>query len=197
MTQLPLHVDVHGITPKLERESTDGHHKVKVDALVLVHANSPNKVVPWASSTMDEGKVKRYYDNATRKWHSSLSAQELITILKRDVAPEMRRRSDNPYLVLDNNSAHTAKLTRKFCVRAGIKLVFLPPHSPDLSPLDCNLFGVARNKFNIMFPGATQPWATRAKSFVSILRDSNAEPHVKGWPAKLQQVVRARGRKLH
>jgi len=39
-------------------------------------------------------------------------------------------------LILDNFRSHWAKKTRKHAQDLGIRLVFLPPYSPDLNPIE-------------------------------------------------------------
>jgi transposase len=39
-------------------------------------------------------------------------------------------------LVMDNASFHHSERVRESCLRAGVKLVFLPPYSPDLNPIE-------------------------------------------------------------
>lgn len=39
-------------------------------------------------------------------------------------------------IILDNFSSHRAKDTIEFAKSIGIKLVFLPPYSPDLNPIE-------------------------------------------------------------
>lgn len=49
-------------------------------------------------------------------------------------------RKENPrtpiVLILDNARIHHAIITREKCGEADIKLVFLPPYSPDLNPIE-------------------------------------------------------------
>jgi putative transposase len=42
----------------------------------------------------------------------------------------------NIILILDNFSSHKAKSTRKFAEDHGINLIYLPPYSPDLNPIE-------------------------------------------------------------
>lgn len=42
----------------------------------------------------------------------------------------------NIVLILDNFSSHKAKITRKYAEDHGINLIYLPPYSPDLNPIE-------------------------------------------------------------
>jgi transposase len=39
-------------------------------------------------------------------------------------------------LVMDNASFHHGEAVKELCLRAGVKLVFLPPYSPNLNPIE-------------------------------------------------------------
>jgi putative transposase len=39
-------------------------------------------------------------------------------------------------LVLDNARIHHAKIIKKYCEEHNIKLVYLPPYSPELNPIE-------------------------------------------------------------
>ena len=39
-------------------------------------------------------------------------------------------------LVMDNASFHRSERVKTMCDEAGVKLVFLPPYSPDLNPIE-------------------------------------------------------------
>jgi len=39
-------------------------------------------------------------------------------------------------LVIDNYSVHRSKMVRKMAAKLNIKLIFLPPYSPDLNPIE-------------------------------------------------------------
>jgi len=179
------------------RESTDGKHYVKVDAMVVVHECSDPIVVPLQTSTLDDGPAQHFVDEATEEQHSALCSQELVQVLERHVFPVMHRLSQKPHLILDGAGAHTCWLTKDKCKENNVVLEYLPSHSPDLSPLDCNLFGVARNQFNRMFPGDTQVWSDRASTFLNILKEANSEPHVSAWQGRLLEVKTRRGEKVH
>jgi transposase len=39
-------------------------------------------------------------------------------------------------LVMDNASFHRTKQIKRMCADAGVKLMYLPPYSPDLNPIE-------------------------------------------------------------
>lgn len=59
-----------------------------------------------------------------------------------------RIREENPeeeiVMILDNFSSHRAKAAREKAEELGIKLVFLPPYSPDLNPIEQIWRGIKR-----------------------------------------------------
>lgn len=42
----------------------------------------------------------------------------------------------NIILILDNFSSHKAKIARQYAEDHGINLIYLPPYSPDLNPIE-------------------------------------------------------------
>jgi transposase len=52
------------------------------------------------------------------------------------LVPELRR---GDVVVMDNLSSHKRRRTRQLIESAGARLVFLPPYSPDLNPIE-NIF---------------------------------------------------------
>lgn len=44
--------------------------------------------------------------------------------------------SPNDTLIMDNAAFHKSEETRKIVQQAGCKLIFLPPYSPDLNPIE-------------------------------------------------------------
>jgi transposase len=48
-------------------------------------------------------------------------------------------------LVMDNASFHHGEAVKELCLRAGVKLVFLPPYSPNLNPIE-EFFGDLKEK---------------------------------------------------
>ena len=55
------------------------------------------------------------------------------TYVERALAPELQ---EGDLVVLDNLPAHKDKQARKVIEEKGAKLIFLPPYSPDLNPIE-------------------------------------------------------------
>jgi transposase len=55
------------------------------------------------------------------------------TWLKKICLPELR---PNSVLILDNASFHKSKETVEIIEKAGCEVLFLPPYSPDLNPIE-------------------------------------------------------------
>lgn len=53
--------------------------------------------------------------------------------LEQFLLPQMR---PGQFLIVDNLSAHKTVAAREVCRKAGMWLVFLPPYSPDLNPIE-------------------------------------------------------------
>ena len=75
--------------------------------------------------TINGNSVIRFYDNS-RKEDVCLFLEEI--------------RSNNPgreiVLILDNFASHRAKVVKKRSSDLNIRLVYLPPYSPDLNPIE-------------------------------------------------------------
>ncbi|WP_353307228.1 transposase [Spiroplasma ixodetis] len=48
-------------------------------------------------------------------------------------------------IVLDNATFHKSKLTQELIENAGCKLLFLPPYSPNLNPIEHFWFAIKHN----------------------------------------------------
>ena len=53
--------------------------------------------------------------------------------LKQELIPNL---THGQVLILDNASFHKSKTTRKLIEECGCKILFLPPYSPDLNPIE-------------------------------------------------------------
>jgi transposase len=59
-----------------------------------------------------------------------------LAFLRAVLVPELRRRHPNATVLMDNLSAHKPKAVETVLTEAGLKLLYLPRYSPDLSPIE-------------------------------------------------------------
>lgn len=53
-------------------------------------------------------------------------------------------------VILDNAKGHIAKATREYAEKLNIKLVYLPPYSPDLNPIE-HIWSPIKTKLSQIF----------------------------------------------
>ncbi|KXB00855.1 hypothetical protein AKJ43_03885 [candidate division MSBL1 archaeon SCGC-AAA261D19] len=105
-----------------------------------------------------------------------------------------RIREENPegkiIVILDNFASHRAKAAREKAEELGIELVFLPPYSPDLNPIEQIWRGIKREISTAFFETKEEFLGLIKHSFNKL---SNKISYAKGWinkfiPGKLNQL---------
>jgi len=71
--------------------------------------------------------------NAHRTQAGSLKADDFQAFVQEAVVPHL---SPGDVVILDNAACHRAKKVRQMVEAAGARLLFLPPYSPDFSPIE-------------------------------------------------------------
>lgn len=70
---------------------------------------------------------------ATMSLPGSVNTEVFCTYIEQVLAPQLWI---GAYVVMDNLSVHKASRVREIINKAGAELIFLPPYSPDLSPIE-------------------------------------------------------------
>ena len=70
---------------------------------------------------------------ATQLWEGTCNTEIFNQWCRQFLCPLLR---DTSVAVLDNAAFHKSKTTRKLIEDKGAKLLFLPPYSPDLNPIE-------------------------------------------------------------
>lgn len=63
----------------------------------------------------------------------AINGQIFLDFIEKMLLPKLRR---GQYIVMDNISFHKQEMIRTLVESIGAKVVFLPPYSPDLSPIE-------------------------------------------------------------
>src|SRR4051794_16820553 len=67
---------------------------------------------------------------------AATTTRVFLAFLRAVLVPELRLRHPNATVLMDNLSAHKPKAVETVLTEAGLKLLYLPRYSPDLSPID-------------------------------------------------------------
>jgi transposase len=86
-------------------------------------------------------------------------------------------------VLLDNASSHIAAKTREFAKRLNITLVFLPPYSPDLNPIE-QIWKSIRRRLSRIF--VKSEWAFKETIRTTFHRLAKKQSFAQGWLLKFQ-----------
>jgi putative transposase len=70
---------------------------------------------------------------ATQLWEGTCDTATFNQWLEDELAPHL---NENHCVIMDNATFHKSKRTREIIRRSGALLLFLPPYSPDLNPIE-------------------------------------------------------------
>ena len=65
--------------------------------------------------------------------YATANSDRFVRWLRRKLLPKLRR---GDVLVLDNLAAHHDPRVKASCTRCGVSVLYLPPYSPDLNPIE-------------------------------------------------------------
>jgi len=92
-------------------------------------------------------------------------------------------------LLHDRDPSHKAKLFRGWAADKGLQLVLLPPHCPDLTPLDATFFGSVMLAWHKQCIEGKLAWSERVALFVRLLKQQSCEAHIKHWKRALEACI--------
>jgi transposase len=123
-----LYLDESGIDARLENEHYWGKKKI-VRTFNKNGNRSKCKRFSLISGLINRTKLiaQAYYGRYT-------NTQVFNEWIKTHLLPAIN--GQNMTIVMDNASFHKSKITREMLENAGHKILFLPPYSPDLNPIE-------------------------------------------------------------
>ena len=79
------------------------------------------------------GAIRRHGWVVLSTMFETANADRFVRWLRRRLLPKLRR---GDVLVMDNLKAHHDSRVAQACAERAVQLVYLPPHSPDLNPIE-------------------------------------------------------------
>ena len=71
--------------------------------------------------------------DAPCRFNGPINGQKFLAYVEQFLVPTLR---SGDIVIMDNLGSHKSKAVRKAIRNAGAKLLFLPPYSPDLNPIE-------------------------------------------------------------
>ena len=97
---------------------------------VRVHASAPQG--HWQTTTMI-GAIRLDGSTACMTVNGATDTETFRTYVRCVLGPTLR---PGDVLIMDNLSPHKSELTLGLIAQAGVQVLFLPPYSPDLNPIE-------------------------------------------------------------
>ncbi|MCR4624016.1 MAG: transposase [Alphaproteobacteria bacterium] len=114
--------------------------------------------IRFYTENTDEQKRRKNHGRSIRKksgkislaplgYHTTCDAKLFNFWLKKMLVPCLK---PGQTVIMDNASIHKTNTTRSIIEQAGCKLLFLPPYSPDLNPIEHLWANIKRKLANIL-----------------------------------------------
>lgn len=103
-----------------------GRSKGKARVVDRVPLNTPRSTTLLSSIRLDGSTVPLAFEGALKK-------DRFLQYLRDHLIPRLRK---GDYVVMDNLSSHKVEGVSELIRQAGAHLLYLPPYSPDLNPIE-------------------------------------------------------------
>lgn len=162
-------------------------------AVALMPAAKKMVVRPLSGTTWSKFKPAKQYVTKQRKAAASLTSAEYVDFLISVVGQISRSTKKAMIIVHDRDPTHLSSDVVQLVVGKGLKLMVLPPRSPDLNPLDYAVFSNSKAWLERNRPGERWDWDSRCTAFVQHIQKINPAAQVAGYVKRLEAVVAASG----
>lgn len=155
------------------------------EALVVESKQFPESVMVWGG-VFWEGRTEIQFIEGT------INAQKYQEILSKGLL--------EPYLIAnrhvlqDRATVHTAESTEQFADTKGIELINLPPHSPDLNPIE-SVWGWMKHKINEQLPKTKEELKQLVQRYWRELPQSTIQRSIQHLHTQFARIIESRGEK--
>lgn len=106
------------------------------------------------------------------------------------------RGADDLVVLHDSDSAHLARSVAEYAEQQAprrLKLITLPPHSPDLTPHDSGFLAAVKRKWHKAIVREGLEWAAQCRRALEIIRTTNPDPYIRQMPLRWKACALERG----
>lgn len=194
------HIHVTHVTHVPQRPYTGGpssRRTLRVSAFIRL-GYKPKVIVLTGSKFKDCPPIPTY-QTASGGTHSRMGSAEYVAALTRvlrstgPAAQRSTRSSRGTVLWHDHDPSHKANDTKQWLEEQHIQCVQTPVRSPDLSPLDYGVFGVAKRRWRRAVQREGLGWDDACKSFIRELESMDTDNIIKQLPLRLEACLEAKG----
>jgi hypothetical protein len=185
--------------PEVVYSPSGKHSTMKV--VVILQLNLPT-VAHAVSSSDYSGKpeAKEYLDPKTKKARTGMCGEEFADVLAKyfsghDTPLGVRTRSmpaRPAVIVLDRDPSHTSWEAKLEALNnPNFTLDYMPPRSPDLSPLDSGFLGTVKRRLHKERLRDCLTWEDSCDRLLQLLRTTDPAPYLLGVHARVQATILA------
>jgi len=97
------------------------------------------------------------------------------------------------HLLHDRDTAHTSKAFKSFAASYSVQAELLPPHSPDLDPLDYAVFGPAQRKLDRAMERQRMSWQEQCSFLEEAIKAAKVDAAIEQLPGRIKKCIAAKG----
>lgn len=190
----------------LEKTTAGSHKSRQLNLVVFLRlGHAPVVFISTGSDYENMAALKEYFHGGKEeKKYVKLGAQEYMEDISAAV-PQLRSRdpvvrglrSSTPIvLVHDEATPHKAQKVKDFAANFSpvpIRLIELPPASPDLTPCDSCFFSAVKNEWQRRTVGRNMSWEKRVQLALRLTAQQSPDNFIKELPLRWKACVAEKG----
>lgn len=190
----------------LEKTTVGSHKHRQLNLVVFLRlGHAPVVFISTGSDYPHMAALKEYFHGGKKKKkYVKLGHQEYMEYISAAV-PQLRSRdpvvgglrSSTPVvLVHDEATPHKAKKVKELAANftpVPIRLIELPPASPDLTPCDSCFFAAVKNEWQRRTVGRGMSWEERAQLALRLTAQQSPDSFIKELPLRWKACVAEKG----
>lgn len=166
---------------------------------VFIKIGSPTIVVRTDELAAGEQAASSSSNTASTggRWNAALFTRIVEERLLGHPCNRAGRRNGPIRLLMDRDPSHSAKLFQACAKRNTMRIMFLPPKSPDLDPLDYGVFGRVKQLWEqSCFTGRASQrpsWDRACQLLIQMMEAIDPTPHITALPGRIKRCIAAEG----